>query len=366
MPAEAILPHISKEIEQAPELEIQQEYKGIYLVGVVGDPEKTPSKLTIDQLRRFAPDAEEIIIADCEVDPKGSLDTQFLVSESGMLMGMTYQDEKGRFVRIDHHIENEGTYRHISATNQAIERVKEIEKKTGKRYKDVIGDTPVFLTHTDADSILAALISRGIIPPKLRYGMAAIAADHTGEANRIADALMGIHRGRDIAFSHKILRKVEKRKPLGEKAQQLLSKRLEARENAKNLIPQFQNLGDNVYYGKFPEEVDGELLPGLIDDAAVIAVAFPMESPDEFPRYVVKLRAGKKFQEGYSLMQAGMETTGGRYDATSTKRKGGVIDPDAYLQTFIERWRKLTGMQNAAVTLELEQESGLTTIFSAN
>ncbi len=96
-------------------------------------------------------------------------------------------------LNIDHHAPLKEFTKHISSTNLAIAWV----KKNGVLNKNYT----VVLNHTDCDSVLSSFIIRGIFPPHEIFGEAAIAADHTGEENKIADLLQALQYKRDLEFS---------------------------------------------------------------------------------------------------------------------------------------------------------------------
>lgn len=63
----------------------------------------------------------------------------------------------------------------------------------------------VVIDHSDCDSILCAWLVSGRLEPDDRFGAAAIAADHTGAADPIADLLQAIEYRRDLELSFRSL-----------------------------------------------------------------------------------------------------------------------------------------------------------------
>jgi hypothetical protein len=99
----------------------------------------------------------------------------------------------GRIVNVDHHAPTSRMAQPISSTNLALERVRAVGLPSG--------DTRLVITHTDCDSVLTAGILSGRLDAEDRYGDAAIAADHTGEPNEIADLLQALDGRRDVELS---------------------------------------------------------------------------------------------------------------------------------------------------------------------
>ncbi|MCD4684804.1 MAG: hypothetical protein K8S97_02570, partial [Anaerolineae bacterium] len=73
-------------------------------------------------------------------------------------------------------------------------------------------DFVVVVNHTDADSVLAAVIMTGALPPEDEYAEAAVAADHTGAENVIADVLQALEYDRSLGGSIDVLFKVVERR----------------------------------------------------------------------------------------------------------------------------------------------------------
>ena len=129
-----------------------------------------------------------------------------------------------RFVSIDHHQDDPRMHRFVSSANLAVEWVR---AGHGPRPGDL-----VVITHTDCDSVLSSAIVSGRLEPKPEYEAAAIAADHTGAKNGIADLLQSLDSSRDHELSLRNLSLLERGLPLEPAAQQALANRIRKRENA--------------------------------------------------------------------------------------------------------------------------------------
>jgi hypothetical protein len=86
-------------------------------------------------------------------------------------------------------------------------------------------DATVVVTHADCDSVLSAGLMAGVLEPRATYGEAALAADHTGEANDIADLLQALDARRDLALSFESLRALEAGESLPDVAAGALAQR---------------------------------------------------------------------------------------------------------------------------------------------
>ncbi|MFZ2970519.1 MAG: hypothetical protein WA063_05190 [Minisyncoccia bacterium] len=233
--------------------------------------------------------------------------------------GLIFRDKN--VYSIDHHAPLSEYEKKISSTNLAIEYVREngpIEK-----------DFSVVTNHTDADSVLACLIMRGIIPPDERYGMAAIAADHTGEENEIADLLQAVRYERNLDLSVRSLQLLRDGKSIDGKAGDLLEKRHNDRRRAHELAKsdEIKKIED-VYYIELDKKID----PNFFVDAIPEAIIFMTFSPHkEYPEKLeARIRLGiAGIESGINLSKLGIESAidanwGGRWNAGSDKRGGGT------------------------------------------
>lgn len=230
-------------------------------------------------------------------------------------------------MNIDHHAPTERMANRISSTNLAIAHVKVCGV--------VPADWPVVINHTDTDSILSASIVSGILQPDKVFGDAAIAADHTGEINPVADLLEQLMVFRDIDLSVRNLRLLLAEKPLEEIAQKRLEKRVADRLKAKQLVQagSFKHTGQ-VTYVVLENKMDASLFPSLLPDATVILLFY--RHKDNKNKWEVKFRIGNNVEKGFSLHKLGINAVdsvyGGRWNAGSNKRGGGTgLDPDRYV-----------------------------------
>ena len=218
---------------------------------------------------------------------------------------------------IDHHAPVAAMAREVSSANLALRWVRESDR-------DRRG--PVLLTHTDCDSILTAGIVSRRLEPRERYGEAAIAADHTGAEDPIADLLQAIQGRRDVEHSLAMLARLEAGAVLPAEARAALDDRRRKRELAAEAITggAFSRTGD-VWWAQFDHEMDGEFFPALLPDAVLIVVGSP--HPTAPGRWALKVRRGQAMPEGRTLHDLPLKVVdpayGGRWNAGSTKRGGG-------------------------------------------
>jgi hypothetical protein len=249
-------------------------------------------------------------------------------------------DSGGRVIlNVDHHAEDERFFRLVSSGNLAIQYVE---------TEGVLPATaPVLINHTDCDSILSAAILTGLLPPDEAYGIAVIAADHTGEPNPIADLLQALDPLRDVELSLRNLHYLLRNEPMETQAVELLKKRLNDRCRVKELVQSgaFQMLG-SVAVAKLTrdDKVAGELLPNVLPDAAVIISASPLDNGG----LETKVRLGMAAGSGETLHSLGVQqwerNFRGRWNAGSTKRSGGsTIDPISLARHLAETLMKQRG-----------------------
>lgn len=225
----------------------------------------------------------------------------------------------GDILNVDHHAPMQEFERKISSTNLAIEWV----KKNGSLGKD----WQVVINHMDCDSVLSALIMRGILPPDEKLDEAAIAADHTGAENEIADLLQALEDKRDLAFSAKNLKAFLEKQELDPEAKDLLQKRYADRAKASEVV---KNGGvafvGGVAFISLDEKIDSVFFPALISEAKVILVFSPHKK--DIGKSEVKIRLGMAAPEGLTLHKLKIEdfdpTFGSRWNAGSNNRSSGV------------------------------------------
>jgi hypothetical protein len=291
--------------------------------------------------QRTAPDvAASALRAECPSGP--IITTDFVVSgeegaplvtPGGLLLGFSYARGGRLIISIDHHGDDRRMWRHISSTNLALEYI---------RAWGPVED--VAITHTDYDSVVAAGVLTGRLPADNRLGAAAIAADHTGEENILADPLQAIQDKRDVEYSlsclQVLLQQGERKLPL--EAQKMLQARRTERRRIKALVNSgaFQSCGAGVYAAWLDTRIDGELLPAQLPEATVIVTISPPQQPGAGA--VVKTRLGLAAPAGMSLREMKLPGWGGRWNAGSTGRKGGTRDTEAFIATVVRavnNWR---------------------------
>ncbi|HZJ00818.1 MAG TPA: hypothetical protein VFD22_09155 [Gemmatimonadaceae bacterium] len=230
-------------------------------------------------------------------------------------------------MNIDHHAPALRMMRHVSSTNLAIDQVNQAGKiKPGGM---------VFVSHTDCDSVLSSAIMAGELEPEERFGEAAIAADHTGVKNEIADVLQSLEPRRDLYFSLRNLRKLMDGQPLDWTAQPFYADRLRKREAAENLVAKKKvHMDGPLAHAVLDMKIDGELLPAKLPEAALILL---LSARTDSSRWDAKIRLGNRAPTGASLRQLRMKRFDpafvGRWNAGSNARNGGTdVRPEEYIR----------------------------------
>lgn len=280
---------------------------------------------SIDQLHALYP-GKTIVVCDMGVED----------IESGDEIEGGYA--KDGVLNIDHHAPTKRMEKQISSTNLAIEYV---------HAQGSVPDTwPVIINHTDADSVLSSLIIRGILLPEDRFGEAAIAADHTGAENSIADLLQAVQQVENLAISVKNLQLLLEGREPDLDIQHLLNQRLRDRQQAQEMIKngEFRRIG-SVFFAILKRKIDGGLLPAMLPEAGFILLFSPLiYDPD---RWEVKVRLGQNVAAGTSLHSLGIKEFdpcfGGRWNAGANNRRnadgssgGTALDPETYARNFSE------------------------------
>lgn len=274
---------------------------------------------TVDLGYFFDLEGESFITADFSIVPYELGKPIELMGgfQAPLMLGYEYILPDGRIVySYDHHGPDERMQKMDVSSATLIEKVMQNRKTPFNQ---------VYLTHTDTDSTLSAfMILTGFLDKRL--SKAAIAADHTGAENTIADVLQPLTDLRDVEFSFACLIAILNNQPLPDEAKKRLAKRLEDRRRASMYVEGgvFKYAGEGVYIGEFEDSLPGELLPALIPEAKVIVLISSLRAN----RREIKVRAGLKFPSGKSLNLLGLKGYGGRWNAGSTKRFGGTSEQD--------------------------------------
>lgn len=248
-------------------------------------------------------------------------------------------------LNVDHHAPTLRMERHISSTHLAIAHV--------QTYGPVTPDWRVVINHTDTDSVLSSLILRGIIPPDETFAQAALAADHTGEENPIADFLQGSQHLRDLPLLARNLAYHLEGQGLDAAVQVGLEHRHADRQRANKLVASgaFKTMGA-LALATLDTKLDTGLLPSLLPKAAVILTFSPMR--DQPSQMEAKVRLGLAAPLGTSLQRLDIRcfdpAFGGRWNAGSNKRGGGTtLSPEQYALR-LEESLKAQGITGKPIT----------------
>jgi hypothetical protein len=243
--------------------------------------------------------------------------------------------EEERIINIDHHAPTPCMRRHVSSANLALEYITQNGAASN-------GET-VVINHTDCDSVLAAALMTAEIEPLPKFGEAAIAADHTGDENPIADLLQALDSKRDYYLSLCNLQKLLASETLDECARDALRKRQQKREMAVELVSNGTfSVQSGIAWAVLGESIDGEFLPALLPDATLIITFTPV--PTQSQKWNAKMRLGSAAPAGLSISDVVLpfdKGYGGRWNAGSNKRAGGTtIEPQTYIERVIKNMSK--------------------------
>ena len=250
----------------------------------------------------------------------------------------------GRVVNIDHHADTPNMKRFVSSTNLALERIRELGA-------DPLSST-VVISHADCDSVLSAGIISGHLDTDPRLGDAAIAADHTGEENAIADLLQELDNRQAVAKLHSVDQQAELlyrfdavkqlmergEDSLDKKAKSALAERQRKRAAAAAFVSNGIAITEGLAFGCPSEKLNGEFFPALVREAAVILLMTKRDSS----HWDAKLRLGRGALEGLDLNCLGINefdpNYGGRWNAGSNARNGGTSKhPEQYRDELRKR-----------------------------
>jgi hypothetical protein len=234
--------------------------------------------------------------------------------------------ENGRLVNIDHHADTPAMRRYVSSANLALKYVH--ENGVAKENETVV------INHTDCDSVLSAAIVRGDVEADVRFGEAAIAADHTGEENSIADLLQALDARRDYEYSLDQLRSLLSGGVLDEDAKIALVTRHQEREEAARLVQAGAfEMQDGIAWTQLETRIGGELFMPLLPQMKLIVMFYP--NPEEPGKWLNKVRLGNAAPDNFSmhqLIEPFDKNFGGRWNAGSNKRGGGsTLAPQKYI-----------------------------------
>lgn len=245
------------------------------------------------------------------------------IHEAGTAVPWGY--ELGRIVNVDHHAPVPAMERTVSSAVLALEFVRTHGHRDG---------AAVVISHTDCDSALSAGILSGRLPPEQRWGDAAVAADHTGAEDAVADLLQPLDDLRDLELSLSSLGRLLAGKPLDPRVRELVDGRRRQREFLAESVAagRFTTEG-GLAWAVFDREVDSELAAPLLPDAVLVLCMHPRADRPE--RWIARTRLGRAAPPGLSLQRLGLESFdpawGGRWNAGNNKRGGGTeMGPERY------------------------------------
>lgn len=213
----------------------------------------------------------------------------------------------GALVNIDHHAPDERMARVISSAPLAI----------AYRAKNGVTERRrVVINHTDADSILSSGIITGALECEERFARSAIAADHTGEVDDIADLLQPLAVFRDKEFSFRNLELLLQGGTLEQKAEEARARRKEDRKTCAQVADRFELRG-HVYFlgGQHFSEV--ELFLPLFPKAEILLLHYPSKIAG---KNEIRVRLGPNAPKGLWLNKLGLPNFAGRWNAGSSRR----------------------------------------------
>lgn len=238
---------------------------------------------------------------------------------------------------IDHHAPDPRMARSVSTTPLVAELI---------RRNLLPKEALIMIHHYDADSILAAAITAGLIQPEERFIEAAIAADHTGVANDIADALTALESLQDPVYSFDIAQKLARGTPLPAEALAAKTQRENQREQVRAwaLAGNLTRSSEGIYFAE--TELSGirtEFLSGLPELSDAIAFVVSYVKPTG---RAVKIRLGQAgMAMGIQLNDPHLKLPnfGGRWNAGGTDRQGpNSVPVNTYVGILVEYIRNHT------------------------
>jgi hypothetical protein len=246
----------------------------------------------------------------------------------------------GRVVNIDHHAPAPEMMQKVSSTNLALEHREALSADEH--------ESTVVISHTDCDSVLSSGVASGELPAHPRLGDAAIAADHTGATDTIADMLQELDNIRAesddktetvdeyLRYCFDLVRRylIEGEQALDSRARNALAARELKRDYARELVERGAfTIVDGLAFAATEKKVDTEFFPDLLPDAKVILLHRRYGAN----RWKSNIRLGLAAPAGLSLDQLNIpafdSAFGGRWNAGSNNRNGGtLLSPQQYAE----------------------------------
>lgn len=250
--------------------------------------------------------------------------------------------EIGRILNIDHHAPVVRMQRPITSTALAVEHL----RTSGASARD--SNAAVVINHTDCDSILSSALIMGLLDPDDSLIAASIAADHTGDANPVADLLQAMDEARNgdrtaeqYAESVNSLLLLLEGHRLPPASQRALDRRHARRDAAVRLVRDgWFHFDGPLAWAELSDDIDAAFFLPLLPRGTLIMVAQPREERGD--RWNVKLRVGHAAPRGFTLHSLGIQNWnpafGGRWNAGSNKRGGGTsIEPRDYANRLLAK-----------------------------
>ncbi|MBA4294289.1 hypothetical protein C0431_15115 [bacterium] len=226
---------------------------------------------------------------------------------------------------VDHHAPDRRFQKPISSGPLAIEYLK--HHSTAQE---------AIINHTDTDSIISSGIVTGLLPPLEVLADACIAADHTGEENEIADFIQELEDKRDFDLGINIISAFLDNKPLPQIALEAREIRKRQREIAFEFASNAKIQGP-IASIVTTETIDSVLLVPFLPETQIIVLTMPFRGDSK--RAEVKLRLGRQAHTEMSLqnlnIQRFLKTYGGRWNAGSNRRGGGIDLTPADAELFV-------------------------------
>jgi hypothetical protein len=286
----------------------------------------TASRVTQADIRSVVPEG---LVYACDFYVDGFEDGQ--VQPGGIL--------KDSIFNIDHHADLTQMRKMISSGNLAIQHVTTF---------GIDPNVPIFINHTDADSMISSLIMAGVLPPEEElFGAAVIAADHTGAANVISDLLQGLDKKLDYHFSAIALIDLLAGNKLHPIASEALLSRQTARLRAMEITNNSDHVTslDHVALVQANEALAGEMYSDLFQTQSVVIL---VQTVDDNPVTRIRLTT-KGMEQSLSLHDLKLSEIvpgwGGRWNAGSDRRAGGSgqsYNPLEVAQEIERRLQSLT------------------------